>query len=81
MIVRAEGKVNASPKEIMHCYLREKTAKFIEENLEHFEIVGKNRTNLFKLNKKTSKTMIMPPISTVTNAILNQEQDGSIYQV
>ena len=55
--------------------------KFIEENLESCDIIRKHEKNLFILEKKTRKTMILPPTDSILNCLVNQEADGSIYQV
>jgi hypothetical protein len=53
--------------------------KFIEENLESCDIIRKHQNNLFILEKKTRKTMILPPTDSILNCLVNEEADGSIF--
>ena len=50
--------------------------KFIVENLESSEIVGKHKSNLLFVSQKTTKTLILPSIHTVFNVLLNKMDRG-----
>lgn len=54
MIVRASGPVNATPQQAFECMYDEEAVKYIEENLESCEVVGRHKQNLMIINKKTS---------------------------
>ena len=60
-IVRAQGLVNWSPKDIVHFTLKKDSMRDIEENLESYDIIGSHKQNLFMITKKTTQTLILPP--------------------
>ena len=49
--------------------------------MESCDIIRKHEKNLFIVEKKTRKTMILPPTDNILNILVNEEADGSIYQV
>ena len=81
LVVRARGPVDWCPRDILKCSHQKDTVKYIEENLESCDIIRKHEKNLFIIERKTTKTLILPPTDTILNALVNEEEDGSIYQV